>query len=93
MFALAKRTVDDHQHQVGILGGFGGDIDVRAPSISPSPGVSTEVTLSIPGQGISFRVTVVPPRASVANTSRPASRLSTDDLPLEIVPNATISSV
>ena len=69
------------------------EIAVRcSPSTSPRPGVSTSVTFSNPGQGVSVRRTVVPPLASVANTSRPAKAFSSDDLPLEIVPNATISS-
>ena len=34
----------------------------------------------------------MPPTTFVRNTCRPASALSSDDLPLEIVPNATISS-
>ena len=64
-----------------------------SPSTSPMPGVSTRVTLSIPLHGISFRVTVVPPRTSVLKTSRPANKFKTEDLPLLMVPNATISNV
>ena len=63
-----------------------------SPRTSAKPGVSTSTTRSPAGQGISLRVAVVPPTTLVRNTGRPASALSSDDLPLEIVPKATISS-
>ncbi len=63
-----------------------------SPRTSARPGVSTSTIESPAGQGISLRVTVVPPTTLERNTSRPASAFKSDDLPLEIVPNATISS-
>ena len=63
-----------------------------SPRTSANPGVSISTTRSPAGQGISLRETVVPPTTFVRNICRPASALSSEDLPLEIVPNATISN-
>ena len=56
-----ERTIDDQQHEVGVLGRSAAiAARVFAPT-SARPGVSTSTTRSSPGQGTSLRAVVVPP--------------------------------
>ena len=92
--ALPQRTIDDDQHHVRIAGrSRRRSRRARPRPLRRVPAYRRASTLSLPGQGISCRCIVVPPRGSVWKTSRPASALSSDDLPLDTVPNATISSL
>ena len=92
-FRVAKRPVDDQQHQIGILGRVGRDLRMLRAMDLTQPGRVDQQHVIDPRPRNLVSLERRATRASVANTSRPASALSSDDLPLETVPNATISSV